>query len=1269
MQPAQQQQQQLLDQKRFEELVQDAKDFDPDKKFMAANDLSNALSNGQLKDTDYDTVVKILLNQLNDDSNEVQGNSIRCLSKIINKLQETQVENVSKTMIVKVIEDKGEYRDVYATCLKTLINGVPSNYAKAVQPILLHAIQGMEQKLNNKEFDVQEELCDILNNLFKKWGQSLSTTNANVKNLTNILMSNISKGERNSLKKKSCSCLGSLGLILHKDDIGRVVKELLQHIKKPDNQKQIQQHLREKQIYVVYALSAISKTVAKKLGSNLKDLINIILNDINQYVEEVDDYDLIITISEMFESYLSILESLIKGCPDEIKEYFSQIVDLSSQLINYDPNGQARISNGGEMEIEEGGEDDEYDYLSDDQDGDDSSWRVRRAALNIIETLVKSDSEMIRPIFEKCVSSQSEQSTIVYRLGERNENIRFATFSCLQTIIRAIVISDVSHDKVDDDFDQELNSGPQLVRVKSAVKEFNISEIISEIFNTLTFILEKEKKVTQAILTGAYKLIESISRNLSRQVVSDPSIWRLAFDLIKRTIENKSSPNELKVTAFSSLRKLLKNYHESSEIAHLQNDIPNIFKLASVGLVQDYFKIVAESFRCLNSLFNMINKQFNSAIPSFSSSIQQIFPQISVKLNSSDIDQEIKQSVLSCTTSLLVSLPQTIQAQQLKDIINAISEKIKSETKKISVLKLLKKIPISVHPHITADSIKLLNSSAESICDLLAKQDRSLRVACLEALDKTLVLLSEKKSPLSAKARDNFTSLAYDFLNDKDTWVAQLYLLVLKKSIENSPQSPQYYTKVIESITKFSNSSIVSSAHFNSLYEVFSTLSKLNLSNRSQMIQNLIATGSKDSINSVSRAISSIITELPAAEQQTFINQIFTTASSDKEVVLKRQICLVTLGEIGRHVNLCKGNILQEVQKILNNKQNNEEIRTAASISLGGIAIGNLDMVLPQVIQTINSGSEGQYLMLNSLKQIIEHSQQLSQSIIQIIPNLFKATENGDESLCNIISYIIGKVTHLNLKEMKPLILQNLSSKNQNTKYTTASSFKYFCLKTLKIDNDLRELVYALLNNITEKDIRTRTAILKSLNMISYNLPNAIIQHINKNEFFLPVREALRFTQIREIDFGPFKQKNDDGEPVRNAAFTLLDTAIDHLHYRGVENFEREILEEVLYEFATESSEDIKILRFQICTKFAHKVPLKVTPFLDQISEVFLNVLKPYASKADGDRAADMVRTGLICCLTLKTIAEDESNTKYLNFWELVMKTEKYRNIINSMTN
>lgn len=186
-----------------------------------------------------------------------------------------------------------------------------------------------------------------------------------------------------------------------------------------------------------------------------------------------------IVVSEMFESYLSILESLIRGSHDETKEFFVEIVDLAAELINFDPNGTASVSSQG-MEIEDsnGYDDEDMEYLSDDQDSDDSSWRVRKASLSVIETLVRSDSDLIKLIFEKCVTSRSDTSTIVNRLKEKNENIRFATFSCLQTIIKSIVIAETAQDK-DEDMDIEFSSGPQLVRVKSAVREFNISEIIS----------------------------------------------------------------------------------------------------------------------------------------------------------------------------------------------------------------------------------------------------------------------------------------------------------------------------------------------------------------------------------------------------------------------------------------------------------------------------------------------------------------------------------------------------------------------------------------------------------------------------------------------------------------------------------------------------------------------------------------------------------------------------------------------------------------------
>ncbi|EGR34114.1 hypothetical protein IMG5_023380 [Ichthyophthirius multifiliis] len=969
-----------MDQKRFEELVQDAKDCDPDKKFMAANDLSNALSKYQLQAKDYDKVVSILLTQLNDESSEVQGNSIRCLSKIISKLQESQIENVAKTMIQKVIEDRGEYKDVYATCLKTLINDVPSNYAKSVQPVFLHAVTKMEQNKGEKNYEVEEELCDILNILFKKWAQVLSTQNMSMKSLTNILMNNILNIDRVSLKKKSCSCLGSLGLLLPKDEVIKTVNTLLENLKKPPL-NQLYYYLKEKQIFIIHAISALSKTVSRKLGVCLKQIVQLIVSNIQEYMTGIEEYDQIIIISEMFELYLGILENLVKNSHDETKEFFNQIIDLTSELINYDPNRTAQIDDQQEMEIEQDEED--YDYYSEDQDSDECSWRVRRASLQLIETLVKSDSELIKYIFEKCIS-QNTQKNIIQRLMEKYENIRFANFQCLQTVIKSIVISDGNQDKIEDE-DLDFGQTLFLVRVKS-------------------------------------------------------------------------------------------------------------------------------------------------------SEIQTIFPQILSRLKSSDIDQEIKQSVLSCSSSLLLNVHLNLNVQQLEEVFSAVSEKIKSETKKIPVLKLIKKVPVSITSQIQSSSTILatLNKISLDISDFLQKQDRSLRVSSLEALE---------------------------------------------------------------------NSQIVSStSSFNSLYDVFGELSAKNVLNRKQCIDKLYENSNKDSLNSISKAICAIILQ---STENDFLDFLCTSACNINENSLKRQVSLYTLGELGRHINLCNvNNILSKVEEIVNNnKNNNEDIRIAASLALGGIAFGNLEQVLPQVIQTINIGQEGQYLMLNALK------------------------------------------------------------------YTTASSFKYFCVKNVKVENEIKELTFELLENIQDSNFRTRAAILKSLNVIAYNIPQAILPHVSKQEFFLPLQKSLKLFQVKEIDFGPFKQKNDEAEPVRNAAFSLVDTAIDHLHYRGVENFEREIIQEALDQFACESSEDIKILRFQIIKKLALKVPLKVTPFLDNISEVFLNVLKPYASKSDGDRAADMIRIGLKTVVTLKNIAEDENNQKYIQFWELVMKTEKFKNIINQMFN
>ena len=65
-----------------------------------------------------------------------------------------------------------------------------------------------------------------------------------------------------------------------------------------------------------------------------------------------------------------------------------------------------------------------------------------RGAMFVIETLLKTNHELINTIYEECISHHNEEN-IVRRLGERNENIRLQIISLLQTFLRAIIVIDV----------------------------------------------------------------------------------------------------------------------------------------------------------------------------------------------------------------------------------------------------------------------------------------------------------------------------------------------------------------------------------------------------------------------------------------------------------------------------------------------------------------------------------------------------------------------------------------------------------------------------------------------------------------------------------------------------------------------------------------------------------------------------------------------------------------------------------------------------------
>lgn len=134
-------------------------------------------------------------------------------------------------------------------------------------------------------------------------------------------------------------------MILSNKEIATVGESLVNNIVSNAGKKEI--------LYYTVGFNSIVKNVANKLGPNVvTKILPFILKDIHIRVEtESEDFEF---TNELIDYYLSIIDNLVKKCPNETKSFLRDIIDAIYLLISYDPNS-AVDEDGDEMEVEEGG--------------------------------------------------------------------------------------------------------------------------------------------------------------------------------------------------------------------------------------------------------------------------------------------------------------------------------------------------------------------------------------------------------------------------------------------------------------------------------------------------------------------------------------------------------------------------------------------------------------------------------------------------------------------------------------------------------------------------------------------------------------------------------------------------------------------------------------------------------------------------------------------------------------------------------------------------
>jgi len=403
--------------------------------------------------------------------------------------------------------------------------------------------------------------------------------------------------------------------------------------------------------------------------------------------------------------------------------------------------------------------------------------------------------------------------------------------------------------------------------------------------------------------------------------------------------------------------------------------------------------------------------------------------------------------------------------------------------------------------------------------------------------------------------------------------------------------------------------------------------------------------------------------------------QTFVSNTKDSEDALKL-LSFFCVGEIGKRIDL-SGNsaALKNLLKGLDSQS--EEVKSAASVSLGYISVGKLDHYLPSILNQINKRPKRQYLLLGSLREIIVQQsvnetsiQRLAGFFSQLLDILFQHTGSEEEGNRNIISECLGKLALIDPVHVLDNLLSRINSDSQETRACIVAAIKFAIHeKANAVDSVLTEKIEPFLELLKDNSILVRKATLLSINYIAYQKPKIIKPYLNHYLPLLYGETKIKKELIHEVVIGPFTHKVDDGLDLRKAAFecmyTMLESCLDAL---DLPEFISQLKD------GLDDQEDIKMLNHMILARLALKsgtaLVANLTDLVDPLRKTVTTKTKEEAVKQQVERNEEMIQSALRAIHQVAHIPDIESCPKFFEFYNNVILqgpiAEKYNSLRSS---
>lgn len=587
-----------------------------------------------------------------------------------------------------------------------------------------------------------------------------------------------------------------------------------------------------------------------------------------------------------------------------------------------------------------------------------------------------------------------------------------------------------------------------------------------------------------------------------------------------------ATTNTLRIEALLFLGAVAEAHSSQDLQPYLQQIVPTL----ATAVKEKYTKVAVEALHTVEAYINALTPPRSTASgPSDQNHIELLFNAIEGRINASDADTEVRRLAVGALGKLLGSTSGTslLSVHNKAAGFNLLIIRLKNELTRLSSVRAIESVATLAR---SADDFPAgwVSNVCSELGAQLRKSSRTLRGSSLKAM-QVLAQNSASQASINSKTIADVLPLLLPLMQEGDLHLLSPALVILETFVKKDAKAV-VTAGFISSYGQMLMATI-SGANLDALLSLTRAVGHSG-TGKQLMAHLLLEISLKANPDLVGKVIGNLLVSggtTVDVKLADFVNEL-----SGKRDDVKKCLALSVLGEAALQMGAQSPLKPQVFMTHFTDKS--DKVRIAAAVALGRAGAGNIPAYLPTILGAMGSPGGNQYLLLHSVREVVQHESTESQIIpyAETLWNNLLAASQADDNRA-IGAECIGRLAVIDPKTYLPQLQAFMKDRNAVVRGMVISALRFtFADTDESYDEYLRPVIIGMLQTmLNEENLENRRLALSTLNSAALNKPHLILPHLHQLLPLAMKETVIKPELIREVQMGPFKHQVDDGLDTR----------------------------------------------------------------------------------------------------------------------------------------